>query len=58
VDVGQLTDIHQRVLPFFADDYPRIANLTDAQRRITYNTQSPANELTIKYILPKFDARQ
>jgi CubicO group peptidase (beta-lactamase class C family) len=32
---GKLKDVRQPVLPFFAQEYPDIANLTDAKRRIT-----------------------
>jgi CubicO group peptidase (beta-lactamase class C family) len=56
---GQLKNVRQPVLPFFAEEYPRIANLTDAKRRITiedlltnrsgldcddWNQASPGNE--------------
>jgi CubicO group peptidase (beta-lactamase class C family) len=56
---GRLKDVHQPVLPFFADEYPQIANVTDAKRRITiedlltmtsgldcddWNQASPGNE--------------
>jgi len=32
---GLLNDVRQPVLPLFADDYPQIAHVTDAKRRIT-----------------------
>jgi len=56
---GHLKDVRQPVLPFFADEYPEIANNTDAKRRITvehlltmrsgldcddWNQASPGNE--------------
>lgn len=59
---GQLKDVRQLVLPFFADEYPQIAKVTDAKRRITvedlltmrsgldcddWNQASPGNESTM-----------
>jgi len=56
---GKLKDVRQPVLPFFAEEYPQIAHLTDAKRRITvedlltnrsgldcddWNQASPGNE--------------
>jgi len=56
---GHLKDVRQPVLPLFAEEYPQIANLTDAKRRITiedlltnrsgldcddWNQASPGNE--------------
>jgi CubicO group peptidase (beta-lactamase class C family) len=56
---GQLKDVRQPVLPFFAAEYPQIATVTDAKRRITiedlltnrsgldcddWNQASPGNE--------------
>jgi CubicO group peptidase (beta-lactamase class C family) len=32
---GQLKDVRQPMLPFFTQEYPQIANITDAKRRIT-----------------------
>lgn len=59
---GHLKDVHQPVLPLFADEYPQIANQTEAKRRITVedllmmrsgldcddrNQTSPGNESTM-----------
>lgn len=59
IEKGQLKDVRQPALSFFADEYPQIANLTDAKRRITvedlltmrsgldcddWNQASPGNE--------------
>ena len=59
---GRLKDVGQPVLPFFAEEYPQIGNLTDAKRHITvedlltmrsgfdcddWNQSSPGNESTM-----------
>ena len=59
ISQGRLKDVRQPVLPFFAGEYPQIANLTDAKRRVTiedlltnrsgldcddWNQASPGNE--------------
>jgi CubicO group peptidase (beta-lactamase class C family) len=56
---GHLKDVRQPLLPFFADEYPQLANVTDAKRKITvedlltmrsgldcddWNQASPGNE--------------
>jgi CubicO group peptidase (beta-lactamase class C family) len=61
---GHLKDVRQPVLPFFAEEYPQIANVTDAKRRITiadlltnssgldcddWNQASPGNESRMGY---------